>query len=292
MNIAPLKKTVLHLVFTTVTLCGAVNQAVAQPPQRVVSLDYCADQYVIQLIPRQHIVGVSPDATRRFSYLRHQARGLPVVRPVAEDIVVLKPDLIVRSYGGGATALKFFADLGIEVVQLGYANRLSQVRQNILDAAAQLRAVGKGRALVREMDKRLQDIADQAAQRKDNVDVLYMTPSGVTSGTGTLVDDMITAAALKNFQAKPGWHALPLERLAYESPGMVALAFFAALTNHTNVWSAIHHPVARRQHQQPASVRLNGAWTACGGWFLLDAVEALHEAAGQFSKSGGPVPAP
>ena len=71
-------------------IAGAVEIASAvQPPgpQRVVSLDYCADQYVLKLLPRSRILALSPDATRPFSYLNERAEGLPQVKPNAEDVL-------------------------------------------------------------------------------------------------------------------------------------------------------------------------------------------------------------
>lgn len=88
---------------------------------------------------------------------------------------------------------------------------------------------------------------------------------------------MLETAGLANFQATPGWRPLPLERLAYERPDRVAAAFFDASTNHPNVWSAMRHPVAKTQMIELPVTELKGAWTACGGWFLMDAVEALAE---------------
>jgi iron complex transport system substrate-binding protein len=41
------------------------------------------------------------------------------------------------------------------------------------------------------------------------------------------------------------------------------------------MWSATRHPVAQRQLRDQETVMLQGAWTSCGGWFLLDAIEAL-----------------
>ena len=87
-------------------------------PRRIVSLDYCADQYLLQLADREQILALSPDATSPFSYLREQARDMHTVRAVAEDVLSLNPDLIIRSYGGGASAPAFFERAGVPVVQL------------------------------------------------------------------------------------------------------------------------------------------------------------------------------
>lgn len=86
---------------------------------------------------------------------------------------------------------------------------------------------------------------------------------------------MLIAAGLENFQTQPGWRSLPLERLAYERPDIIAAAFFDSDVNKTDAWSSANHPVARAQMSNLPTVSLQGAWTSCGGWFLIDAIEAL-----------------
>lgn len=245
--------------------------ASANSPQRVVSLDYCADQFVLKLLPRDRILAVSPDADRDFSYMRDAALGLPQVRPVAEDILTIQPDLVIRSYGGGPRSVSFFERAGIPVLQVPFANNLEDIRTIILMLSEGLGVAERGEAVVAEMDRRLAAVRDSATPRS----ALYMTPTGVTSGSGTLIHEMLTAANLDNFQERAGWHSLPLERLAYEQPDMIAAAFFEVSTDHPNLWSAMRHPVAQRQISELPTVMLQGAWTSCGGWFLVDAIEAL-----------------
>ena len=102
-----------------------------------------------------------------------------------------------------------------------------------------------------------------------------MTPTGVTSGPGSLIHEMLTAAGLENFQTRPGWWPIPLERLAYEQPDLLAVAFHESLADHPHAWSAIRHPVARALLDRETVIPIEGAWTACGAWFLMDAVESL-----------------
>ena len=104
---------------------------------------------------------------------------------------------------------------------------------------------------------------------------LYVTPGGVTGGPDTLIDEMILAAGLSNFQEEAGWHSLPLEKIAYQQPKYVATAFYGVETNHSNFWSAARHPLIRNQLANQTKISLDGATTSCGGWFLLDAIEKL-----------------
>lgn len=256
--------------------CGVKAPTVSPPdhPQRIVSLDYCADQYVLKFAQRDQILALSPDATAPESYMRASAIGLPTTRASAENILLLKPDLIVRAHGGGPKAAAFFERAGIPVVQVGWAGDLDGVKQVARDMAAALGVPEQGEAVAADMDRRLAAISDVSIPRT----ILYMTPSGVTAGPGNLVHDMLIAAGYQNFETRPGWHELPLERLAFEQPDMVAAAFFDVQTNHVDTWSAMRHPIARAQLTDRDSVMLSGALTACGGWFITDAIEALAEA--------------
>ena len=317
-------------ILTACSLGKAATPAPLEPPvraMRVVSLDYCADQYVLKLLGRERILALSPDATRDFSYMREAARGMPKVAPRAEDVLVLKPDLVVRSYGGGADAGAFFARAGVPVLQLGYAEDLAGVRRVLVETAGQLGERARGERIAREMDARVARLSERAYSpfvpsnqnaalpefpsevegrmldplrsrpstslgtngRGSNTGsgsgiaskptLLYATPGGVTSGPGSLIHELIELAGYRNFQTEPGWQPLPLERLAYEKPDRVAMAWFGRRDYNPDQWSAARHPLMRTASQHPV-IGLEGAWTACGGWFVLDAAEAMARARG------------
>lgn len=252
--------------------CGppAPPDAPDGPARRIVSLDYCADQYVLGLAERSRILALSPDAGEAFSYLRSAAAGLPLVRPRAEDVLALRPDLVVRSYGGGPRVRAFLERSGVAVLQLDYAPDISAVRDGIRRAAAGLGVPARGDALIAEMDTRLERVRARGGSTR----ALYLTPAGVSAGAGTFVHDLIEAAGLGNFDDRSGWRSIPLERLAYEAPEVYAVPSFGA-TNHENAWTPFRHPVATERVAAGPSLGIDGATTACGGWFLADAVEAL-----------------
>lgn len=245
------------------------------PIPRIVSLDYCADQYVLKLVERDYIAALSPDAGKAFSYLKDDARSIPTVQSRTEDIIALRPDLIVRSYGGGANAPAFFEQLGITVLNIGWAADIDGIKSVTLDMARGLGAVDsgaimKGEALVAQIDARLSALPDATGKT-----ALYVTPSGVTSGSGSLVNEILHTAGYRNFETRAGWHSLPLERLTRETPDITAAAFFDTKSQKKDMWSAARHPIAKTAMQKTPSVMLDGAWLSCGAWYALDAVEAL-----------------
>ena len=336
-----LRKLLWIVLSLAATLAGCGMEFREQDPapapdraQRIVSLDFCADQYVLKFVERDRILAVSPDAVREFSYMRDVAAGLPTVRPVAEDVIALKPDLVVRSYGGGPRMSLLFSRAGVPVYNVRWAQDIDEIQQVIEEAARALGSPEQGLAIAEEMRTRLASLrgggsghgagdhanttdsgrlsaiangrggrsgggSDDANTSDSNgasgngdantsvvrANVLYMTPTGVTSGPGSLIHEMVSAAGLENFHTRPGWWPIPLERLAYEQPDLLAVAFHESLADHPHVWSAIRHPVAQALLDRESVVPIDGAWTACGAWFLMDAVESL--ARGN-ARGGGP----
>ncbi|MXY24590.1 MAG: ABC transporter substrate-binding protein [Acidobacteria bacterium] len=252
--------------------------APTESPRRIVSLDYCADQYVLGLADRDRILALSPDAREAFSYLRHEAEGLSTVRQRIEDVLALHPDLVVRSYGGGPRATLFLQQAGVPVLALGFMQDIDAVRATVRRAAATFGVPERGESLVTEMDAGLER-AKRRAQSVD-ADILYLSPAGVSAGPGTFVHELIETAGFDNFQRQPGWRSLPLERLAYETPERYAVGLFGRNRSHVDAWTPFRHPVATRRVAEGPMTPIDGATVTCGGWYLVDAVEALVESAG------------
>ena len=251
--------------------------AAGQAPARVVSLDYCADQYLMALADPGQIAAVSVQAGDAHSALRDQAAGLPRVRDAAEDVLALQPDLIMRSYGGGARARAYYARLGLSVHDLGYANDFYDVRAMIQRAAHALGHPERGEALIAAMD------ADLAAARNGpRLSALYMTPSGVTAGSGTLIDELLQAANLDNVAARggaSGWRSIPLEGLIEQEPDLVITAFFDGASAPRDSWAMARHPVFQDMLDRADRIELDGAQISCSAWTLAAAAREVREAA-------------
>ncbi len=250
----------------------ALAQAEASPP-RVVSLDFCADQFVLALADREDILAVSPQADDAHSALRDQAVGLPQLRATAEDVLALQPDLIVRSYGGDARTLAFFERLGLSVYQIGFAGDIAGIQTVVRDTARAVGHADRGDALVANMDAQL-----NAPNQETAPATLYLTPSGTTTGSGTLIDEVLTAAGLDNATPGPGWRSLPLEQLAQEAPELVVTAYFGDQSAAPDGWAVARHPVFQRLISETPRLDLDGAQVSCGTWLLADAAAELRDA--------------
>lgn len=242
---------------------------------RVVSLDQCADQYVLALSPRSSIAGLSFRAEAGDSYLAAQAKGLPKRRATLESLLAVQPEVVVRQWGGDAQLVRRLQARGVRVTTLSDATDFEGVRRNIRAAAKALGAEARGEALVQAMDRELAE----AALRPSGKRVAYLTPGGATAGPGTLVDAMLRAAGLRNAERGPGYRTLSLERLALEPPEALVLGFFDAFSLDRAWWS----PARAAPMQAPrrrALASLPGKVLSCPAWFAADGVLTLAKAAG------------
>ena len=242
---------------------------------RVVSLDQCADQYVLALSPRAQIATVSNRALNADSYLRERASGLPRGRADVETVLAARPDVVVRWWGGEPRLLADLARRGVTVVRLEDAQDFDGVRRNVRLVAKALRQESAGERIVGDMDRRLAAVA--GAWRGQGG--FYLTSGGATTGPGTLVDAMMRGAGLMNVETGPGFHAVSLERLVVRPPGAVVRGFFDASDAGRSTWGIGRHRVLRNLLAGRTMVSLPGSILACPAWFAVDGVEMIAKAA-------------
>lgn len=260
-------------------LC-ALAFALAQPawaePRRIVSLDYCADQFVLALADRDQIGALSPGARRDDSYFRARAEGVRQVRPSMEQVLALNPDLVVRTWGGPWDAEAAYGRVGVPVLQLGGASNFMGARAQVLLAAHALGHDARGEAIARDLDARLARLRDEAPRAR--APVMYLSAAGAVAGADTMMDAVIDAAGGRNVRADASWTVLSLEEMIETPPALIALGFFDHGRERMNAWSRTRHPALRRALAEADSVNLPTASVACEAWYAIDAAEVLAAA--------------
>ena len=248
--------------------------------ERIISLDYCADQYALRFVERSAIAGLSVDSKKPFSYLRASARGIPQIRASAEDILLAKPDAVIRSYGGDIHLLALLERLGIEVIQLGYPQSLDEIRAETIRLSQALGAPQAGMQIVTEFDARIETMKSHQ-NAATQLSLLYVTSRGAVAGPNTLIDDIISLAGFVNFEQTPGWRTLPLENLSRQKPDIIAAGFFDSGEQVTDRWSKARHPILTRALADTPVATIPAATTSCGAWFILDAAETMQQVSPQ-----------
>lgn len=241
-------------------------------PIRVMSLDQCADQYVLALAP-EATLALSSRADDPDSWMRQAARGRPRVRPTLEAAIGFQPDVVVRYWGGEPRLLATLEKRGTRVLAINDATDMDGVRENLRSVSQGLGHEARGATLIAHMDRRLAQAAGGGRGRE----AVYVTPGGYTTGAGSLIDSILKAAGFRNGVTGPGYQPLGIEKIALSPPALFVRGFFQQ-------WRADwrgpgRHPVVARAAKGRTVADLPASTLSCPAWFAADAAALLAEAA-------------
>lgn len=250
--------------------------AQAQTLPRVVSLDYCADQYVLAVADRAQILALSLEADHVHSFYRDRAVGLPKVRAEAESVLALRPDLVIRNWGGDPRMIKLLERAGISVLSADYGSGPEVMFANLNRFAKAMDRADAARSLIAQTRMNL---AAASGAPLSGLSAAYVAPGGITAGTGTFVDEIIVAAGFDSSAARlglEGWRPLPLEALVQDPPDVIIASFFDLKQARASNWSIARHARVRKMLERTPTLYVPGRYFSCNGLFFADTVSFIR----------------
>src|ERR1700733_5645716 len=113
-------------------------------PSHVVSLNLCTDILLVQLAP-EHIAALSPLARdAALSVVAAEAARLPWVRPDAEAVLRLRPDLVLAGEYGAQAAVGLLRERGVRVVAIPEPTNFADITVEVEAAAGALGVPARG----------------------------------------------------------------------------------------------------------------------------------------------------
>ena len=130
------KKTLLLVAFFLIFQVVIAQPVIANgKPNRVISINLCTDQLVLQLLDRDRIASVTYlAADPTISYSANRAVGLVKNHGLAEEVVALNPDLILAGAFTSRPTTSLLKKLGYRVIEFKMAGSFETLRQNIIKA--------------------------------------------------------------------------------------------------------------------------------------------------------------
>ena len=263
-------------------LAGALanTAAAAAPdhPQRVASMNLCTDSMLFELARPEQVVSVTtlsrdPDV----SYFADRSRDVHVNRGLAEEVIELRPDLVLTGVHTASGANDLLRRLGFNVLAFEPALDLDTFRASFRRLAAAIGAGARAERLLATMDRRIE--LSRARTPTPRPTAIIYRPNGFSPGFRSLAHDMLVAAGFRNlaqdFDIEYGGF-VPLEKLVVAAPDFVLLD--ANPTHAPALADAILiHPALLKQRDRKHLRRIEIAekyWT-CGGTFIAEAIEHL-----------------
>ncbi|MBF0098469.1 MAG: ABC transporter substrate-binding protein [Magnetococcales bacterium] len=262
-------------------LCPLSAAWAAAEALRIVSANLCADRLLLSLVERERVLAVSQFAAEpALSTVVRQAQGVPSNQGDLEELVALRPDLVLLGALQASTTGKMLQQMGIAVFIVAQAETLEQVRHGMRTLAQRLGAQARAEALLADMDRRLQALAQQAARRTHTVRAVVYQAGGWSSGQGTLSDALFNHLHIRNVAGDlQGFGALPLENLVAANPDWIIVESMVEEGN-SIAGELLRHPVLKRSGMRFVHIPMR-LW-ACPDTALVDAAELMS---GQISEA-------
>ena len=252
-------------------------------PQRIVSLNLCADELVLRLAAPGTVKSVTWLARDpALSNVSAIAQTVPVHRGLAEEIVPLAPDLVLAGAYTTRTTVVLLRRLGIPVFELGVPKSIDEALTQITTVSAALGTQTRGAQLVADIATRLAALPVSTIASQQPIAAVYQ-PNGFTIGEGSLVNDLLRRAGLRNLAVErriDNYGELPLESLLLAEPDLLIMNGEAE-RGRALAYEVLHHPALTRRYSDARVVSIPSAWWSCAGPYLVDAVQRLHQIARQ-----------
>ncbi len=269
---------VSYLFWAGLLLLGLARAA---EPQRIVSLNLCTDAMLLELVEPGRIASLTylsrnPD----YAAWAGPAGDIPINHGLIEEILPLDPDLILAGDFGAQPTIQLLQRLGYRVERFAPAADVAGYRADLRRLAALVGAEHRAERLLLELDTRLAALAPDPNAAWPQA--LVYGANGFTSGSGSLIDDLLRHAGLNNLAADLGIGAsgrLSLEQVLLAEPMLIITGEYRP-EEPARAQLLLRHPALAALLERPGRQLLSipaNQWN-CPGPPMIDAVETLSRA--------------
>lgn len=243
---------------------------------RIASMNVCTDQLLLTLADPGQILGLSRYARERSeSFAAEDARRYRILSGGAEDILVLRPDIVVASLFDRRSTRELLKEKGLHLVEFAVPRNLDEVR-------AQIRQMGE---LVGHPDRASAEIArlDNAIARarqavaSKHYRVLPLSRRGWVTGSDSLLSSLLAETGLVNAAGDLGitfGGFASLEAIVNLKPDLIVVSE-AGDRAEDDGRAFLLHPALERFYPPSRRIIIPDRLTVCGGVMLADALDVL-----------------
>ena len=263
--------------FAFVVISSVISaSALAAALPRIASMNVCTDQLLLPLADPEQILGLSPFSRDAWqSWAADDARKYPRLSGGAEDVLVLKPDVVVASLFDKRSTRELLKAQGLRVTEFSVPRNLDEVK-------AQIRKMGE---IAGHSDRATAEIVriDGAVGRARNVvlekhySVLPLSRRGWVFGKDSLISSLLSEVGLFNAAADlelgTGGFA-SLETIVKTRPDLLVVSE-AGDRAEDDGRAFLLHPALERFYPLEKRIVLPERLTVCGGVMLAEALDVL-----------------
>jgi iron complex transport system substrate-binding protein len=259
-----------------VACLGLQDASYAAEPPRIASINLCTDQLLVTLADPSQILGLSPySRDRARSWDAAKAAQFPKLSGEAEDVLVLRPDIVVAGRFTKRATRELLKEKGLRVVEFDAARSLDDVKKQIRQMGDLVGHPDRAAAEIARLDTAIAHAREVVSRKPYRV--LGLSRRGWVSGGDSLTSSLLATAGLTNAAADLGYKLggfASLEAIVSLKPDFLLVSEAGDFAEDEGR-AFMLHPALERFY--PASKRLviPEKLTVCGGPQLSEALDRL-----------------
>ena len=170
---------------------------------RVVSLNLCADAYLMAFAKPEQILGLTQQSSDpTLSAFVEEASNFPVSGDRMSNIIEQHPDIIIINNYSPPPNKALMDRLGIKIVKLDAANSYQTARTEILQLGKAIHRLETAKAYLAQLDKELEDARHTKLTYMPSI--INYQRRGIVVGETHILDDIIQLAGAQNLGRDTG----------------------------------------------------------------------------------------
>ena len=248
---------------------------------RVVSLNLCADAYLMAFAKPEQILGLTQQSSDpTLSAFVVEASNFPVSGGRMANILEQQPDIIIINNYSPPPNKALMDRLGIKIVKLDAANSYQSARTEILQLGKAIHRLEAAKAYLAQLDKELEDARHTELTYMPSI--INYQRRGIVVGETHILDDIIQLAGAQNLGRDTGRTIGPmsLENLIRLQPDYVLSISEndeQTLKSQDRGSEILNHPALQKMFSVERHIYIPQNLTVCAGATTPKAVAHLIE---------------
>ncbi len=264
-----------RFLLAMIALASSGSAISAADLPRLVSMNVCTDQLVLTLADPEQILGLSRFARDGWQSKAGDLSRYPVLSGGAEDILLIRPDIVVASAFDKRSTRELLKAKGLRLAELAVPRNLDEARQQIREAGDITGHPDRAAAEIARLDAALARARQAVSQR--HFRVLPLSRRGWVAGSDSFVGSLLGETGLRSAAGDLGFALggfASLEAIVKLRPDFIVVSQAGDYARDDGQ-AFLLHPALERFYPPQKRIVIPERMTECGGVLLADALDAL-----------------
>lgn len=254
-------------------LAMPVSSALAANLPHVVSMNVCSDQLLLSLADPEQILGLSRFS--RDAWVNGDTRRYPRLSGGAEDVLVLKPDIVLANLFDKRSTRELLKANGMHLAELSVPRTLSEVKDQIRELGDIVGHADRAGLQIARLDAALARARQAVADK--HYHVLPLSRRGWVAGRDSFIGALLAETGLFNAAGELGFDFggyASLEAIVSLKPDLLLVSQAGDFARDDGQ-AFLLHPALERFYSPEKRIVIPERLTECGGVTLADALDVL-----------------